>query len=888
MRSAEIARRFLDHFAARGHEVVPSASLIADDPTLLLVNAGMVPFKPYLLGEVAPPYPRATSVQKCVRTVDIDNVGATTRHGTFFQMCGNFSFGDYFKSEAISYAWELLTSPTGFALAEDRLWVTVFTDDDEAYALWRGIGVDPGRIQRRGREHNFWSMGVPGPCGPDSEICYDRGPRYGREGGPVADEERYLEIWNLVFMAYRRGPGEGENYEILGELPAHNIDTGLGLERLAVLLQGVENFYEIDLLRPVLDRAAELTGSRYGRNAASDVHLRIVAEHARTAAMLIGDGVLPANEGRGYVLRRLLRRAARHARLLGAGEPVLAELARVAVSLMAESYPELGADTERIVAYVAAEEAAFLDTLRAGSTLFTSAAREAATAGGQISGERAFALHDTYGFPIELTLEMAREAGLSVDTAQFTRLMAEQRRRGKADRAARGIGHRDVAIYRSIREQVPATRFTGYGALEGVADVRALLVDGQPVGEAGEGAEVEVVLTQTPFYAEAGGQEPDRGWLRHADTAVEVLDVQNALPGLVVHRGRVRGGVLRRGDEVSAQVDPERRLAISRSHTATHLLHQALRDALGPDATQAGSANSPGRLRFDFASPHPVSGSVLREVEERVNAVALSDLEVHSYTTDLTSARAQGAMALFGEKYGDVVRVVEVGEFTRELCGGTHVARSTQLGSVAVLAESSIGAGVRRIEALVGLDAFRHLARAHVLAGGVADALKVSVEELPERVEALVERLRQAERSLTALQAAAARAQAGELATGARSFPGGLAVVAAEVPGALAGDQLRQLALDVRARLGETRPVLVALATRDAEAARLVVATTAPARALGLRAGSLVRLATAALGGRGGGRDDLAQGGGPDVQAVPAALAALAAALPAALSATDR
>ncbi len=749
MQSVEIRRRFLDHFSSRDHLVVPSASLVASDPTLLLVNAGMVPFKPFFLGEQPPPAPRATSVQKCVRTNDIENVGATTRHNSFFQMCGNFSFGDYFKARAIPLAWELLTNPVadgGFGFDPQRLWATVYLDDDEALELWRQF-LPEERIQRRGLEDNYWHMGVPGPGGPCSEIYYDRGPEHGAEGGPVADETRYLEVWNLVFMQYQLSAVRSKtDFDIAGELPAKNIDTGMGLERMAVVLQGVDNVYETDLLRPVLDRAVELTGRPYGEAERSDIDLRVLAEHSRTVTMLITDGVVPGNEGRGYVLRRMLRRAVRKARLLGATDPVMRDLVGVVRDAMAPSYPEVAEEFERVARVAAAEEEGFLATLRTGTTLFDTAVRETKAGGGStLSGERAFTLHDTYGFPVELTLEMAAEQGLSVDEDGFRRLMAEQRSRAKRDAAERKTGGVDVGVYRTFREAGP-TEFTGYVEVVTESRVRGLVRDGEVVRAAGAGEEVELVLDRTPFYAEGGGQLADQGRIElHGEggsAEVEVLDVQSPLPGLSVHRVRVLRGEVVEGVQGLAAVDVERRRSVSRAHTATHLVHQAFRRALGESATQAGSLNAPGRFRFDFASPTAVPASVLGDVEAEVNAVLLDDMEVRAFVTSQDEARRIGAMMLFGEKYGDRVRVVEVGDYARELCGGTHAARSGQLGVIKLLGESSVGAGVRRVEALVGADAYGFLAREHLLLAQLTEALKVPSEQVPDRVAGIVARLR--------------------------------------------------------------------------------------------------------------------------------------------------
>ncbi|MDP9101527.1 MAG: alanine--tRNA ligase, partial [Actinomycetota bacterium] len=876
MRSDEIRARFLEHFAARDHVVVPSASLIADDPTLLLVNAGMVPFKPYFLGDAAAPWQRATSVQKCVRTLDIDEVGKTTRHGSFFQMAGNFSFGDYFKQGAIEYAWDLVTRPVadgGYGLDESLLWVTVYQDDDEAEALWRQIGVSPQRIQRLGKSENFWSMGVPGPCGPCSEINIDRGPAYGPDGGPAADGERYLELWNLVFMQYERGPGTGkEDFELLGDLPARNIDTGMGLERMAAVLQGVDNLYEIDTSRAILDRAAAVAGVRYGQDAGGDVRLRVVADHARTAVMMIGDGITPANEGRGYVLRRIIRRAVRSMRLLGAGEPSMRELVEASIGAMGPQYPELVSDAARVHAVAEAEEASFLETVAKGESIFVASVPAARAAGGVLSGQEAFALHDTHGFPIDLTLEMAQEQGLRVDEDGFRALMNEQRARAKADARVKKSGHTDASVFRGLADQAGPTTFVGYSDVRAEAVVRGLLVDGASTLAAGEGSLVEVVLDRTPFYAEAGGQLADAGRLVLEDgTVLEVLDVQWALPDLAVHRSKVVTGEVAVGRPLVAIVDVERRRAVSRAHTATHLVHKALRAALGDQATQAGSLNAPGRFRFDFSSPTAVPASALADVEQEINEVALADLEVRAFVTTQDEARRIGAMALFGEKYGDSVRVVEVGDYSRELCGGTHAARSGQLGMVKLLGESSIGAGVRRVEGLVGLDAYAHLAREHVLMSQLSALFKVPSEEVPDRVAATLARLREVEKELAGLQSAQVLSRAAEYAQGAKDLSG-VAYVGVVAPPGTSADLVRGLALDIRGRLGAARPGVVFVAS-GGERATLVAAVNEAGQAAGLSAHELLRSTAPAVGGKGGGKGDVAQGGGPDAGGIELALA---------------
>ncbi|NBM16517.1 alanine--tRNA ligase [Streptomyces sp. GC420] len=881
MESAEIRRRWLSFFEERGHAVVPSASLIADDPTLLLVPAGMVPFKPYFLGEVKPPFPRATSVQKCVRTPDIEEVGKTTRHGTFFQMCGNFSFGDYFKEGAIKYAWELLTTPQdkgGYGLDPDRLWITVYLEDDEAERIWREVvGVPAERIQRLGKKDNYWSMGVPGPCGPCSEINYDRGPEFGAEGGPAVNDERYVEIWNLVFMQYERGEGTSkEDFEILGELPSKNIDTGLGLERLAMILQGVQNMYEIDTSMAVIDKATELTGVRYGDAKHSDVSLRVVTDHMRTSVMLIGDGVTPGNEGRGYVLRRIMRRAIRNMRLLGATGPVVKDLIDVVIATMGEQYPELVTDRGRIETVALAEEARFLKTLNAGTNVLDSAVGETKASGSSVlPGDKAFLLHDTWGFPIDLTLEMAAEQGLSVDEDGFRRLMKEQRERAKADARAKKTGHADLSAYREIADASGSTEFTGYTLTENESTVVGLLANGVPSPAATEGDEVEVILDRTPFYAEGGGQLADTGRIRLDNGAVvEVRDVQQPVPGVSVHKGSVQVGEVTVGASAHAAIDVRRRRAIARAHSATHLTHQALRDALGPTAAQAGSENSPGRFRFDFGSPSAVPGTVLTDVEQKINEVLTRELDVQAEIMSIDEAKKQGAIAEFGEKYGERVRVVTIGDFSKELCGGTHVHNTAQLGLVKLLGESSIGSGVRRIEALVGVDAYNFLAREHTVVAQLQELVKGRPEELPEKISGMLAKLRDAEKEIEKFRAEKVLAAAAGLAESARDV-GGIALVTGQVPDGTTADDLRRLVLDVRGRIPGGRPAVVALFTAVGGKPLTVIATNEAARERGLKAGELVRAAAKTLGGGGGGKPDVAQGGGQNPAAIGDAVAAV-------------
>ena len=869
MESAEIRTRFLRYFAERGHQVLPSASLLLDDPTLLFVNAGMVPFKPYFLGEVPPPYPRATSVQKCVRTQDIEEVGKTTRHASFFQMAGNFSFGDYFTSEAIPFAWELLTSSVsdgGYGFAEDRLWVTVYDSDDEAADIWHDVvGVPRERIQRRGAMDNYWSMGVPGPGGPCSEIYFDRGAAFGREGGPVVDEDRYLEVWNLVFMQEELSEVRSkEDFDVVRPLPAKNIDTGMGLERMAALLQGVDNIYEIDTSRRILDRASALTQVAYGSSSTSDVALRVIADHSRTCAFLISDGVIPGNEGRGYVLRRLMRRVIRNMRILGCEAPSIGDLMETTILTMAPQYPELNDEAGRIRSVSEQEEGAFLQTLRTGTQIFDLAAAEVRSNGaGVLPGEQAFALHDTYGFPFDLTLEMAREEGIEVDEPGFRRLMSEQRERAKADARTRKAGVTPVVAYREILETGGTSGFTGYVDVSTEGVVTGILRDGLVVPVAREGDHVDIVLNRTPFYAESGGQLGDHGRiLGLPGCAVDVYDVQSPVPGLVIHRATVASGELATGDEVISHVDVERRRAISRAHTATHLVHRAFREFLGDTATQMGSENAPGRLRFDFPSNGPVGDAVLSDVEARVNDILSADLEVMAQVMTLDEARAFGATALFGEKYGNEVRVISVGDWAHELCGGTHAQRSGQLGVVSFLSEGSIGAGVRRVEALVGVDAYRHLAREHVLIDRLSALVKARPEELPDRIESLLARMKETERDLQKFKSAQLTSSVDGVIGEGRDI-GPFRLWTYRAPEGVSAGDLRELALRGRATARPDMGVGMVGATVVDGRAALISVVNPRAQELGLTARALLDAALPAIDGRGGGKDDIAQGGGP-------------------------
>ncbi|MEU4148446.1 alanine--tRNA ligase [Streptomyces parvulus] len=875
MRTAEIRRRFLDFFAERGHTVVPSAPLPTPDPTLLFVNAGMVPFKPYLTGEVPAPWPRATSVQKCVRTLDIEEVGRTTRHGSFFQMNGNFSLGDYFKEEAIAFAWELSTASAeggGYGLDPDRIWVTVHHSDDESRGLWRRIaGLPDERIVARGDEDNFWSMGVPGPCGPCSELYYDRGPALGRAGGPAVDEDRYMEFWNLVFMQYERGEGPGKSgYPILGELPRRNIDTGMGLERMATLLQGVDNLYEIDETRPVLDRAAALAEVRYGADTEADVRLRVVADHVRTGLMLLADGTSPGNEGRGYVLRRILRRAVRSMRQLGHAEPVLVDLLAVARDCMAPSYPEVAEAYDRVAEQAASEEEAFRATLRQGTTVLdTAVARVKAEGGRALPGAQAFLLHDTYGFPIDLTLEMAAEQGVRVDREGFTALMREQRERARADARARKAGGADLTALRPVRDEHGSTDWRAWETLTTDSRVLAIVDATGPAPVAREGGIATVVLDRTPFYAESGGQESDAGRLSGASVEAEVLDVQRPLPGLVVHQVRVLSGELATGDRVHAAVDPEWRLGARQAHSGTHVLHAALRQVLGPNALQSGSYNRPGHLRLDFPWRGALSPAARSEIEEAANRALRRDLPVDVRWMTLPEAKELGALALFDETYGEKVRVVEIGgAWSRELCGGTHVAHAAQIGTVALTSESSVGAGMRRLEAAVGVEGFGYLARERDLVTRIAEQLQAPRAELPDRIAGLLDRLKSADRENQRLREQSTRARAGDLAASATDVEGTLVVTAATE------DDARALAVSVRDRMPADRPAVVVVGARAGDRATLVATVNAAARSTGRDASSLVKRL---LDGKGGGSPEIAQGGGLPADRLPETLASVPA-----------
>ena len=886
MLSQEISKRWIEFFEKRGHTVVPSASLISNEPGAMFTIAGMVPFIPYFLGRETPPFSRATSVQKCIRTLDIEEVGKTARHGTFFQMAGNFSFGDYFKEQAIPFAYELLTASQdegGYGLDPERLWVTIYEGDNEAFDVWtKTVGFPEERIQRMGMKENYWSTGQPGPAGPDSEIFYDRGPAYGKEGGPAVDDDRYIEIWNLVFMQYQRGEGIGkEDFEILGELPKKNIDTGLGVERLAMLLQGVENFYETDQVRPVLDAASKLSGKKYHGSESpedpgyeDDVRMRVVADHIRSSLMLIADGVTPSNEGRGYILRRLMRRAIRAMRLLGVTEPCLPILFPASRDAMAGAFPYVADDFERISRIAYAEEKAFLHTIETGTERLEEAVATAKENGSNsVSGAEAFALHDTYGFPIDLTLEMAAEAGVKVDEKAFRELMAEQRHRAQADAKAKKGAFADLSELRKLVDE-RGSIFTGYTELRTETHLRALLKDGVSVPVAKAGDKIEVVLDETPFYAEGGGQAADTGVIAGNGFVIDVQDVQQPVKGLSVHRAVVREGEAHPGAEVVAQVDVQRRRDGEKAHSGTHIVHAALHQVLGNEATQRGSFNKEGYLRFDFAWGESLSDSAKREVEEVANLAIRDNHEVIAREMPLAEAKALGAMSLFGEKYGNIVRMVEIGgEFSRELCGGTHVGTSSEIGSLTLLTEQSVGSGNRRVEALVGMNSFEHLAAERTLVNQLTSMMKVqSSSELPEKINQTLAKLKSAEKELEKLRREKLQAEAGKLLENAQTI--GSVRVLTHHAGELDANGVRSLALDLRSRFGSEAAVVAVTGVANGRPV-ILVATNEGAREAGIKAGALVRLAASVLGGGGGGKDDVAQGGGQDASKVSEALDAI-------------
>ena len=871
MDSNSIRDTFITFFTERDHRRVPSGSLVPNDPSLLLTNAGMVPFKPYFLGEQTPPHKRAVTAQRCMRAGgkhnDIDAVGRTPRHLTFFEMMGNFSFGDYYKEKACPYAWDLVTE--GFGLDPELLWVTVFHTDDEAFEIWREeVGVRPERIIRIPTSDNFWSMGVAGPCGPCSEIFVDIGEDYGPAApdGPGGSEDRYMEIWNLVFMQNEC------NAEIqpVGELPMKNIDTGMGLERVAMILQNKRTVFETDVLRGMVDAAEDLTGVKYGEDEKVDVSLRILADHGRSVSFMLADGVLPSNEERGYVLRLIMRRAIRNARLLGHTGSVLPALIRRNTELMGTAYPELLERKDLTLDVAQREEERFDASLRNGVALLESEVEKVRSAGGtSLPGDVAFKLHDTYGFPVEMTIEIAREAELDVDHPEFARLMDEQRQRARAARKGDDDGVGLDAAMRVFEEKGPV-EFIGYEHLTCDSTVVALLVDGAPVPVLAEGQRGDVVLDRTVFYAEGGGQVGDRGALNSVAVRADVLDTQRLVPGLIGHRVSVAAGELAVGDTVTASVDAGARRSAERAHTATHILHWILRDRLGEHATQAGSLVEPGRLRFDFNHFEGLGESRLEDISAELQERVLGDDSVRAYETSFDFAKSIGAMAMFGEKYGDFVRVVEVGEYSKELCGGTHVPHTSNIGVAVVTHEGSVASNVRRIEALVGAEGIAHLEQRASVLQEAAERLKSTPDEFVEKLDRLLQQHKEMERKLAAIERKEADAEAGDLAAAAEQVNGARLVVVRRDEGV---EVLRSLAGQLKGRLGSG---VVVLGTAGEGRANLVGAVTKDLVERGLSARDLLAAGASLLGGGGGGKPDLAISGGPSADRLDDALAAVA------------
>jgi alanyl-tRNA synthetase len=871
-----IRESFLSFFEERGHTRVPSSSLIPPPASgLLLTNAGMNQFIPFFLGHDEPPYPRAVTCQKVMRTNDIENVGKDARHETFFEMLGNFSFGDYFKADAIRWAHELVTQ--GWGIDHDLLWVTVFDRDEEAIAAWvDGVGLPPERIVRRGyldaagELANYWHTHTAGPGGPCSEIFVDRGPKHGPEGGPDVDEERFLEIWNLVFIQDR----VDHALQVVGPLPAKNVDTGSSLERVAMVLQGVDNVFETDLLRPMLEVAESLSGRAHGQDARDDVSLKIVAEHGRATAFLIADGVQPSNEGRGYILRRMLRRTVSHARRLGIEGGVLGPLVASVIATFGDAYPELRRNETFIRQVAGSEEERFARTLRQGMVLFEEA--KAHATGARIGGDDAFKLSDTFGFPLQLTEELAQEAGLTVDTDRFAELLEEQRSRARAAAKKVPIGPGSGAA--------PPSTFVGYDRLASEGTIVSLLdPEFRELPAAGEGDDVRVFLDRTPFYAEGGGQVGDRGLIRTGSGLIRVVDTVPAGDRSIVHSGVVESGEVRSGDEAHAEVDADRREATARAHTSTHVVHATLRQVLGEHARQAGSLVEPGRLRFDFPHPSAVPEERLREAELVANRRLAMDDAPSIFETSMDEAKRMGALMLFGEKYGDTVRVVEIGDYSLELCGGTHVGRTGNIGVIRLLHEGSIGAGMRRVEALVGPDALREINAERALLDALVETLGSNDPRAAiEHARKVIEENKRLRSELGKLQKGDRDAIIASLVDGAEDVDG-LALVVSEVPAEDASG-LRELAQKVRDRL-QGRPAAVVLGGGADGKAHLVAASTPEAVARGVTAPELLREAAGVIGGGAGGKDILAMAGGRDASAISQALGGIPARARALLSA---
>ncbi len=853
-----IRHKFLDFFKQRDHEIVASAPLIPrDDPSLLFTNAGMVQFKGVFLGDETRAYNRAVTSQKCVRAGgkhnDLENVGYTARHHTFFEMLGNFSFGDYFKQKAVAWAWELLTE--GYGLPADKLYASVYYDDEEAYKIWeKEIGLPPDRIVRLGEEDNFWAMGDTGPCGPCSEILIDQGEELGCDRpdcAPGCDCDRYLEIWNLVFMQFNRDI-QGD----LTPLPNQSIDTGMGLERIAAVVQGVKSNFDTDLFRDLIGYIEELSSVPYGEARKPDVSFRVISDHARAAAFLIGDGVMPSNEGRGYVLRRIIRRAIRFGQVLGLKDPFMYRVAGRVIQVMGRDYADLITSQSFIEGVITSEEKRFADTLHHGMKVLEESLREIREKEGYaIPGDLAFKLYDTYGLSLDIVQDVAREEGLAVDMEGYNRGM--NRQRTKSQQAWKGSGEEEVpeAFRRLISEGVSCL-FSGYDALECRARVKGLIRDGNAVSSSSAGDEVEIVLDRTPFYGEAGGQVGDSGWLRADGVAVRIQDAVRFGHGLIVHRGIVEEGTITEGDEVTAQVDGERRKATARNHTATHLLHKALRETLGDHVKQAGSLVAPDRLRFDFTHFAQVHPEKLRAVEDFVNRRIRDNLPLSTREMDRDQAMKSGATAIFEERYGEMVRVVSVEGVSRELCGGTHTERTGDIGLFKVVSEGAVGANMRRIEALTGEAALEHVRNQERELKGLASLLKTAPDQLEERVERLLKDQKEREREIESLKARLRAGSTTDLLDGALEVAG-IRVLAREVD-ADSPKALREYADQVKEKLSSGVAVLAGRGDGKA----MLICVVSPDLTARIKAGEIIKRLSPMVGGKGGGRPDMAQGGG--------------------------
>ncbi|PKY11172.1 alanine--tRNA ligase [Acidithiobacillus marinus] len=867
MQAQAIRQAFLDFFVEQGHQIVPSSSLIPrNDPTLLFTNAGMVPFKDVFLGLEQRPYQRAVSSQRCMRAGgkhnDLENVGYTARHHTFFEMLGNFSFGDYFKREVIGFAWRFLTEKLGLPAA--KLWITVYEEDDEAAQIWiNDIGIDPARISRCGVKDNFWSMGDTGPCGPCSEIFYDHGPDVpgGPPGSPEEDGDRYIEIWNLVFMQYDR-----DSSGTLTPLPKPSVDTGMGLERLAAVLQGVHNNYDTDLFKPLIAAAAALSSKKYGEDAATDTSLRVLADHIRACSFLITDGVLPANEGRGYVLRRIIRRAVRHGRKLGMENVFFHKLVAPLVQEMGGAFPELAKAQHDVERALEREETRFRETLERGLNLLENAISGLA-GDAAIPGEIIFRLADTYGFPVDLTADIARERGLQMDMEGYEVAMTEQRNRSRA--AWSGSGEVKIErVYHDLAMRLSPTAFTGYAQCAGEGQVLALLRDGEEVAFLDAGDQGAVILDQTPFYGESGGQAGDRGELQSENALFQVRDTQKPMGSLHVHLGTLQSGRLQLGDRVLASVDEVARRATAAHHSATHLLHAALRNTLGTHVQQKGSLVNAERLRFDFSHPEALTAEQLRHIERDVNAVIRDNHAAHTQVLPIAEAQAMGAMALFGEKYGDEVRVVRMGDFSLELCGGTHVQALGDMGVFKILSETGVAAGIRRIEAVAGASALDMIQRDEQRLQAAAGMLKVAPADLDQRLSQTLERLRQLEKELEKIKRDEAARAGADLATQKEDMAG-VAVLISRLEG-MDGKALRDALDRLRSQLPEA---VIVLAGVDGEKVALLASVTKTLSDR-IHAGELVNVVARPLGGKGGGRPDMAQAGAGKPEALDTALQA--------------